>query len=88
LTGCSYENNVENKLSEDRIADIALLQIKIEGIDSQISLLFTSNRQLSSDSLHSQKFISNNQTKISELKSQKEILEKEVLVFQLQTSGG
>jgi hypothetical protein len=37
FTGCDSGNNAENRLSENRIADIVLLKIEIEDIDSTIS---------------------------------------------------
>ena len=78
LTGCSSGNNADNRLSENRIADIALLEIKIKDIDSKTTRLTTSNRQLSPSSPLSKKIIHENQIKSSELQSQREILENEV----------
>ena len=74
FTGCSSGNNAEYKLSENRIADIAILKIRIEKTDLEITRLITHNRKLNSSSKQSQKLISSNQAKISELESEKDIL--------------
>jgi hypothetical protein len=80
LTGCSSGNNAENRLSENRIADIALLKIEIENIDSTIFHIIKSNERLSSSSPLSQRVISKNQEEISKLESQRDILEKKIMV--------
>ena len=74
LTGCNFGDNSSKKLSENRVADINLLQIKIDNIDSEITRLNMHNRELVSSSFQSQKRISMNQVKISELESEKGIL--------------
>ena len=74
LTGCSSGNNAEYKLSENRIADIAILKIRIENIDLEITRLITDNRKLNPSSKQSQKLISSNLATISELESEKDIL--------------
>ena len=74
LTGCSSGNNADNRLTENRIADIALLKIEIEDIDSKISHFIRLNERYSSSSSRSQKLINRNQAKISELESEKDIL--------------
>jgi len=82
LAGCdSVNNSDEINLSNNRIADIALLEIKIQDIDSEITQLIKSNKQLNPSSTLSKKIINSNQTKISELQAQKEILEKEVMAL-------
>jgi hypothetical protein len=81
LTGCSSGNVAENKLSENRIADIVLLKIEIEDIDSTISHIIKSNERLSSSSPLSQRVISRNQEEISKLESQRDILEKKIMVL-------
>ena len=77
----SVNNSDEINLSQNRIADIALLEIEIQNIDSQITQLIKSNKQLSPSSFPSKKIINENQIKISELQSQKEILENKVMVL-------
>jgi len=71
LTGCNFEDNSSKELSENRIAEIALLKIKIDDIDSEIIRLNMHNRELGSSSFQSQKRLSMNQIKISELESEK-----------------
>jgi hypothetical protein len=77
----SVNNSDEIYLSQNRIADIALLEIQIKDIDSKITRLTTRNRQLSPSSSLSKTIINENQIKISELQSQKEILENKVMVL-------
>jgi hypothetical protein len=74
FTGCSSGNNAEYKFSENRIADIGILKIRMENNDLEITRLITHNRKLNPSSKHSQKLISINQEKISELESEKDIL--------------
>ena len=81
LTGCSSENNADNRLSENRIADIALLKIEIGDIDSTISHFIRLSERYSSSSSRSQKLINRNQAKISELESGKETLLNELNVI-------
>jgi len=78
LTGCNFANDADNKLSENRIADIILLKIKIDEIDMQISRLIISNNKFSSNPLRFQNSNSRNQLEISELESEKEILLKKL----------
>jgi len=80
-TGCSSGNNAEYKLSENRIADIAILEIRIANIDEEITRLITHNRKLNPSSKQSQKLNSSNQAKISELESGKETLLNELNVI-------
>ena len=77
----SVNNSDEINLSKNRVADITLLEIKIQNIDSEIKQLIISNKQLSPSSTLSKKIINDNQIKISELQSQREILENEVKVL-------
>jgi hypothetical protein len=81
FTGCSSGNNAEYKFSENRIADIAILKIRMENNDLEITHLITHNRKLNPSSKHFQKLISSNQEKISELKSRKEALLNELNVI-------
>jgi len=82
LAGCdSGINSDENKLTENRIADIALLEIHIQDVDSEITQLVKSNKQLSPSSTLSKRIINENQIKISELQSQRDILEKKIMVL-------
>ena len=82
LARCDSVNKSDQiNLSKNRIADIALLEIRIEDTDSRITRLTISNRQLSPSSLLSKKIINENQIKISELQSQREILENELIVL-------
>jgi hypothetical protein len=82
FTGCDSVNNPNDiYLSENRIADLALLKIKMEKIDSEISSLINSNERPGSSSPQSQKLISRNQEKIRKFKSQRDILEKEVMLL-------
>ena len=74
LTGCNYGDNSGKKLPVNRVADLTLLKIKIDNIDSEIIRLNMHNRELGSGSFQSQKRISMNQVKISELESEKGIL--------------
>jgi hypothetical protein len=86
LARCDSVNNSDQiNLSQNRIADIALLEIKIKDIDSKTTRLTTSNRQLSPSSPLSKKIINENQIKISELQSQREISENEVkLLYEIE----
>jgi hypothetical protein len=86
LARCDSVNNSDQiNLSKNRIADIALLEIKIKDIDSKTTRLTTSNRQLSPSSPLSKKIINENQIKSSELQSQREILENEVkLLYEIE----
>ena len=82
FTGCDSVNNPNDiYLSENRIADLALLKIKMEKIDSEISRLINSNERSGSSSPQSQELISRNQEKIRKFKSQRDILEKEVMLL-------
>ena len=82
FTGCDSVNNPNDiYLSENRIADLALLKIEMEKIDSEISRLINSNERLGSSSPLSQELISRNQEKIRKFKSQRDILEKEVILL-------
>jgi len=82
LARCDSVNKSDQiNLSKNRIADIALLEIRIEDTDSRITRLTISNRQLSPSSLLSKKIINENQIKISELQSQREILKNKVKVL-------
>jgi hypothetical protein len=77
FTGCESVNNPNDiYLSENRIADLAILKIKMEDIDSRISHIIKSNERLSSSSPLSQRVIRRNQEEISKLESQRDILEK------------
>ena len=77
FTGCDSGNNPNDiYLLENRIADLAILKIEMEDIDSKISHIIKSNEQLSSSSPLPQRVISRNQEKISKLESQRDILEK------------
>ena len=74
LTGCKLGDSSDKKLSENRVADIILLEIEIDKIDSEITSLNMHNRELDSSSFQSQERISINQEKISRLESKKLIL--------------
>ena len=51
FTGCGSENDSNDiYLSENRIADIAILKIEMEDIDSRISRIIKSNELISSSS--------------------------------------
>ena len=68
-------------MSENRIADIAILEIRIANIDEEITRLITHNRKLNPSSKQSQKLISSNLATISELESEKETLLKNLNVI-------
>ena len=74
LTGCKFEDSSDKKLSENRVADIILLEIEIDKINSEITRLNMHNRELDSGSYQSQERISMNKEKISRLESEKGIL--------------
>ena len=81
FTGCDSVNNPNDiYLSENRIADLAILKIEMEDIDSKISHIIKSNERLSSSSPLSQRGIRRNQEEISKLESQRDILEKKIMV--------
>ena len=82
FTGCDSGNNPNDiYLSENRIADLAMLKIEMENIDSKISHIIKSNERISSSSPLSQRVISRNQEEISKLESQRDILEKKIMVL-------
>ena len=82
FTGYNSGNNPNDiYLSENRIADLAILKIQMEGIDSKISHIIRSNERLNPSSPQSQRTISRNQEEISKLESQKDILVKRRMVL-------
>ena len=82
FTGCDSGNNPNDiYLSENRIADLALLEIQMEDIDLEISHIIRSNERLNPSSPQSQRTISRNLEEISKLESQRDILVKRRMVF-------
>jgi hypothetical protein len=76
LTGCNSEN-----YSDNRTADIILLEMKINDIELEISHINMQIRKVSSNSRLSQKKINMEMAKIRELESEREILVNELMAI-------